>query len=218
MDNLEEAQTNAMRARPSQARGKARVRTILLAALELFKERGYEAVSTNDIAERANVPIGSLYRYYPNKDAIVAALTQLYVEDVSDIFAGVGKHTMLKYLSWDEVLFMMVDGWVQYSRRNGPFTFLYIVRASPKLYADNAASRQELVRAFTKVLRKRCTGLTKRQAVICFGLSLAAFEMGANPEYRAVSDTLHHEAVSAAASYMLRICGSYEHHSGHILP
>lgn len=218
MDNPEHAKLKTMRARPSQARGKARVRAILQAALELFKERGFEEVSTNDIAERARVPIGSLYRYYPNKEAIIGALTQRYVEDVSAIFATVGKHPMLKYLSWDEVLFMLVDGWVGYSRSNGPFTFLYIERASPKLRVQNNPTWEVFVRSFIKVLKKRCPGLTRRQAMICFGLCVAAFEMGVNEEYREFSPSLHHEAIGAAAAYMLRICGSYEHHSGHLLP
>lgn len=217
MHDPEKYKNKTVRAKPSQARGHERVRLILMAALELFKERGFEEVTTNDIAERANIPIGSLYRYYPNKEAIIAALTELYVEDVMDVFAAVGKHPMLRYLSWDEVLLLMVDGWVNYSRQNGPFTFLYVERASPKLNQQNKPTWKKFMASFIKVLKKRCPELTNRQAIVCFSLCLSAAEIGTNKEYAAISPNLHHEAVGAAASYMLRICDSSDHHRSSIL-
>lgn len=218
MHDPEKLKNKTARVRPSQARGQERVRLILIAALDLFKERGFEEVTTNDIAERAEIPIGSLYRYYPNKEAIIVALTELYAEDVGEIFQNVGKHPMLKYLSWDEVLLLMVDGWVNYSREHGPFTFLYIERASPKLFAQNKPTWKKFVTSFIKVLRKRCPELTNRQALVCFHLCLAATEMGTNKEYDALFPSLHHEAVGAAALYMLRICGSSDHHGVQLLP
>ncbi|MFI1989141.1 TetR/AcrR family transcriptional regulator [Actinoplanes sp. NPDC020271] len=47
---------------------------ILTAAAHVFAEHGYAAGTTNRIAERARISIGSLYQYFPNKDAILAAL------------------------------------------------------------------------------------------------------------------------------------------------
>jgi AcrR family transcriptional regulator len=46
------------------------VRRILDAAAEILEERGYEGVSTNRIAAAAEISPGSLYQYFPNKDAI----------------------------------------------------------------------------------------------------------------------------------------------------
>jgi AcrR family transcriptional regulator len=50
------------------------VRAIRLAAVELIDAHGLAAATTNRIAERAGVSIGSLYQYFPNRDAIVADL------------------------------------------------------------------------------------------------------------------------------------------------
>lgn len=58
---------------PRQARAKATMEAILDAAARLLASEGYEAVSTNRIAEVAGVSIGSLYEYFPNKQAVVAA-------------------------------------------------------------------------------------------------------------------------------------------------
>ena len=62
------------RKRPRQARAIATVTAILDAAARILTEDGYAAASTNRIAERAGVSIGSLYEYFPGKEAIFAEL------------------------------------------------------------------------------------------------------------------------------------------------
>ena len=199
----------ASRSKPSQARGKERVRLILAAALELFKERGLDEITTNDIAERARVPIGSLYRYFPNKDSILVALTELYVDDISKIFIGISKHPLLKYLSWEEVLLLMVDGWANYSRLSGPFTFLYAEFGNPRLRQQTTGLWEKLTASFGVVLKKRCPTLTSRQIVICFGLCGTAAAMGVNQENAdKVGPDLHHDAVRGIAAYMEQVCGA----------
>ena len=58
-----------MRRTPKQKRGQQRVEQILDAAARLIVAEGYENVSTNAIAKEANTSIGSLYQFFPNKDA-----------------------------------------------------------------------------------------------------------------------------------------------------
>ncbi|MGZ3145910.1 TetR/AcrR family transcriptional regulator [Lentzea chajnantorensis] len=53
---------------------------ILTAAAHVFVEHGYAAGTTNRIAEHARVSIGSLYQYFPNKDAVLAALLVRHVD------------------------------------------------------------------------------------------------------------------------------------------
>jgi len=59
---------------PKQARSGAMVEAILQAAAELLDGGGADDYTTNRIAERAGASIGSLYQYFPSKDAITAAL------------------------------------------------------------------------------------------------------------------------------------------------
>jgi AcrR family transcriptional regulator len=67
------------RKRPSQARSKATVEAILVAAAQVFRRQGYAGATTDRIAERAGVSVGSLYQYFPNKDAILVALTERHI-------------------------------------------------------------------------------------------------------------------------------------------
>jgi tRNA-Thr(GGU) m(6)t(6)A37 methyltransferase TsaA len=62
------------RRRATQERARATVQAILQAAAELICDLGYHAASTNKIAARAGVSIGSLYQYFANKEAILARL------------------------------------------------------------------------------------------------------------------------------------------------
>jgi AcrR family transcriptional regulator len=204
----------AARRQPTQARGKERVRVILAAALDVFKERGLEETTTNDIAERAHIPIGSLYRYYPNKDTIIVALTELIVDDISKIFDNIREHPLLEHLSWDEILLLISDPWVNYVRMNGPFTFLYAERANPRLGALNAPTWRQFVGSFNAVLKKRCPEISDRELRIGFELTLASVEMGYNDEYDKYQQTgipLHHEGIGAVAAYLLNVCNRHDH-------
>lgn len=69
-----------MRRKPLQARSQERVNRILDVAEELFASQGYAATTTNAIAAQAQVPIGSLYQFFPDKTAILQALALRYAE------------------------------------------------------------------------------------------------------------------------------------------
>src|SRR5215470_18256165 len=58
----------------SQERSRATVDALIEATARLLVREGFEKASTNRIAEEAGVSIGSLYQYYPSKEALVAAV------------------------------------------------------------------------------------------------------------------------------------------------
>lgn len=70
--------TGALRPRktPKQTRAEETVATIVEAAAQVLESAGVEGFNTNAVAERAGVSIGSLYQYFPNKDALIVALIQ----------------------------------------------------------------------------------------------------------------------------------------------
>lgn len=76
---------------PVQGRSVARVQRMLDACAELVDEVGYEALTTTLLAERAGVAIGSVYQFFPDKRAIVQALTlrnlDAYLQRLSTRFA-----------------------------------------------------------------------------------------------------------------------------------
>jgi AcrR family transcriptional regulator len=66
----------APRKRPVQKRSKATVDAVLAAATHILEERGMTGFNTNAVAARAGVSIGSLYQYFPSKDAVLLALME----------------------------------------------------------------------------------------------------------------------------------------------
>jgi AcrR family transcriptional regulator len=82
------SQKNAqMRRKPQQARSQERVDRILNVAEQMFIETGYQATTTRAIASRAEIPVGSLYQFFPDKAAILKALAARYMEQEKQIFA-----------------------------------------------------------------------------------------------------------------------------------
>jgi AcrR family transcriptional regulator len=68
------------RRKPRQVRAELTRGRILAAAARVFAEHGFAAGTTNRIAERARMSIGSLYQYFPNKDAILAELLVQHID------------------------------------------------------------------------------------------------------------------------------------------
>jgi len=64
------------RRRPRQARAQATVDSILEAAAQVLQRAGHDGFNTNAVAERAGVSIGTLYQYFPDKDAILVAVAR----------------------------------------------------------------------------------------------------------------------------------------------
>ncbi|WP_179473847.1 TetR/AcrR family transcriptional regulator [Mycolicibacterium vinylchloridicum] len=68
------------RKQPKQLRSAETRQRIVDAAAQIFAEYGYAAGTTNRIAERAGMSIGSVYQYFPNKDAVLRALMQAHAD------------------------------------------------------------------------------------------------------------------------------------------
>jgi AcrR family transcriptional regulator len=73
---------------PRQERSRLTVDRILVAAAQVFHEAGYTSATTNDIALEAGISVGSLYQYFPNKDAILVALTQRHIDTATAGMVG----------------------------------------------------------------------------------------------------------------------------------
>lgn len=68
------------RRKPTQARARATVDAILQGAAQVLVDRGFDGASTNRIAEVAGVSVGTLYQYFPNKEAVVVALIERHCD------------------------------------------------------------------------------------------------------------------------------------------
>src|SRR5829696_27334 len=72
----------AARRVPTQRRSRERLARIARAAGELCAELGADAVTMEAIAARAETSIGSLYQFFPNRDALLNAVAEQYAADL----------------------------------------------------------------------------------------------------------------------------------------
>ncbi|WP_078964762.1 TetR/AcrR family transcriptional regulator [Streptomyces aureocirculatus] len=112
----------ALRRAPVQRRSAERLTRILDACAALLDEVGYEDLTTRAVAERAGVPIGSVYRFFGNKRAMADALAhrnlERYAERVTHRLAATGT------ADWRTALDVVLDEYVTMKRTAPGFTLV----------------------------------------------------------------------------------------------
>src|SRR5687768_12094361 len=104
--------TSTLRRRPAQRRSVERVERMLDECARLLDEVGYEALTTKEVARRAEVPIGTFYQFFPDKQGLVRALAlrnlDAFLERVTERIAraDLGHWTDLVDLAIDEFVNM----------------------------------------------------------------------------------------------------------------
>jgi AcrR family transcriptional regulator len=95
---------------PKQQRALATVEAVLDAVDEVIRRHGVAAVTTNRIAERAGVSIGSVYQYFPDKQAIFAALHDRHSEQIGRVVES----TLVRHAtsSLDELVGALVEAMI----------------------------------------------------------------------------------------------------------
>lgn len=87
---MTEIRSTPLRRRPAQRRSAERVQRMLDACAEILDEDGYDGLSTTRIAQRAEVAIGSVYQFFPDKRAVAQALAlrnlEMFGERISRLF------------------------------------------------------------------------------------------------------------------------------------
>ena len=78
--NIDTRMIDFSRPQPSQARSQERVNIVLATAKDLLVEIGYEDMNIQTIAKRAEVTAPSIYRYFPNKRAIISTFADVFIE------------------------------------------------------------------------------------------------------------------------------------------
>jgi AcrR family transcriptional regulator len=109
-----------LRRRPVQQRSAARVERMLEACAALIDEVGYDGVTTTLIADRAGVAVGSLYQFFPDKRAVVQALTQ---RNLDRFMETVGERMAAAPLEhWWDAVDLVFDAYVAMYRHVPGFT------------------------------------------------------------------------------------------------
>jgi len=80
---MKDARRTETRKVPQQRRSREMVERILAAGRTVVLRDGYDAASTNRIAAEADISPGSLYQYFPNKEAVLSAIVGRYSDEVA---------------------------------------------------------------------------------------------------------------------------------------
>lgn len=91
----------SMLKKPKQKRSRERVQLILEATCNILEESGIKALSTNSIAARGGIPVSSIYQYFPDKEAILIAVYEDYLEKIRAAYDEVDTEVNRK-LPWNE--------------------------------------------------------------------------------------------------------------------
>jgi AcrR family transcriptional regulator len=78
------AATLTPRKSPVQARSTATIGALHVAAIQVLTREGLSRCTTTRISERAGMSVGSLYQYYPNRDALLAAVLEQHLDGITD--------------------------------------------------------------------------------------------------------------------------------------
>jgi AcrR family transcriptional regulator len=146
-----DAQEYLPRRRPSQERSRRRFDEILRAARALLVEVGFESFTSEQVALRAGVPIGSLYQFFGNKYAIICELDRLDTADVQgelDKFAAV-----IPTLDWGQLMERLLDHLAELWRTDPSRRAVWLaMQATPQTRVIAAEHERALAEQVTRVL------------------------------------------------------------------
>jgi AcrR family transcriptional regulator len=120
------------------------VEAIVESAARVFDMRGYEGATTNEVAEVAGVGIGSLYQYFPNKDALLTALHERHVQHMLELVEAAFDAT--RHAPWDASLRALVGAVMRaHSARPNLQRILHVEQRALEHPAAASTAKQRLL-------------------------------------------------------------------------
>jgi AcrR family transcriptional regulator len=138
---------NLSRRKPQQSRAAARRSKFLDVAAHLIEELGYEAATMTAIAEIAGASVGTLYDYFPDKEAVASSLLAQYTEESDAHWEATLAATRLRPKA--DLATIFVEGMLAFVRERPAYLSLL---DAPVAYSRSTAARQPLRRTFAHAL------------------------------------------------------------------
>jgi AcrR family transcriptional regulator len=174
--------SNGRGRQPQRQRGHQRVASLLDAASACFVEKGYDAATMTEIAARAGASIGSLYQFFPTKEALAQALMDGYVETLQLRL----KKLAASSLGWDsdQLGTQLIRVLVAFRRRHPAFVVLAESTASLPAVRGMAIRehlREELQALLARHAPHQESADLRAAAVVVLQLMKAAVALNAEP-------------------------------------
>ena len=140
-----------LRREPRQARSRARLAQILAAADAILSEEGVEALTVRRIADRAGVPVGTLYQFFPDKGSVVDAVARAYIAEFDSAVEALVNSAASG--DWSDPVGRIVDEFVALYRSHPGYVALWAGRhLSPELARADEANNQVIAAGVQRVL------------------------------------------------------------------
>lgn len=147
------SEETTLRRPPRQERSQRRVDAILNATADLLVEVRYEALSTSAIASRAGISVGSLYQFFPNKEAVLYELGLRYLDDLRESSAALFTPDSV-YVPLPIIAGRTVDWLVAFERSHPCFNQLFSgVWVNPELQEAETALMDDMIGKIAAILR-----------------------------------------------------------------
>ena len=159
-----------------QARGLRRIEDLLDAAAQVFAAVGYDAATTNAIAARAGVSPGSLYQFFPHKEALGRALAARYAAALRDLY-GTALAIEVAALALPELLDRIVDPLIAFDLANPGFQALFAGAGIAPQLADVARELdEEILRRVEALVAARAAGLDAERRTLVATIAVRIFK------------------------------------------
>jgi AcrR family transcriptional regulator len=145
---------------PVQARSAASVDAILDATIQVLLRAGREALTTTRVAARAGVSVGTLYQYFPNKNALLQAALRRHLDEVTEAVERICREQQGKRLG--AMACALVDGFLD-AKMKDPKTSVALYSVSSDVDGARIAKRMALRsnEAIAKMLKTSCDPMGK---------------------------------------------------------
>jgi AcrR family transcriptional regulator/transposase-like protein len=207
-----------LRRQPQQKRGQQRVEKILVAAAEVFAEAGFAAATIQQIADRANTAVGSIYQFFPDKLAIFHALFTGHLQQVDILEAEFFKGEVTLPLV-DRISDYM-DTYIRYVEQPIPRCimlqdYLQPIEGLSDLMADLPNRVSTLIENHANLYRQRNPNLSVAKSKL---LAEVAQHMCNSLFLRAIKSDVEHQQELYAEIKNVLYCYLNPHIGDHLLP
>lgn len=203
---------NSVRSVPQQSRSQQRVDAILDTAADVFTQVGYETATTNAIAERAGISIGSLYRYFSDKDAILRALATRYHQEEQELLDKVLTDDVV-YLPLPVLLDRMIDPFLEMYCACPVYAHILLgMDVSADIAAASQESEREVIERLTGILQRVAPQVDAHQAsltaVICKAAVKSLISLRSSPSDEGFQAQITAEVKRMLLAYLNTVLGS----------
>lgn len=190
---------------PQQVRGHERTQRILDSCARLVVEKGVAGVTMNAIAKESGTAIGSLYHFFPNKEAVVSALGQRHILVLNELMQQIRRISASAWLEMGtrELVQELAMPLVDYLAANPDC--LMATDREPKDVVGSSELIEEIVKTYDFAFRARMPQYDERQrkrhVMATLALPIGILQM-AKDQSDMRAEILEHELPRMFASYI----------------